>query len=101
MARPKRNFNPEFRQEAAELVLDQDYTIKEAAKAMNVGQSTMDNWVRRLKKEKKGKQTNSAPISAEQRRIKELEQQVKRIERENEILKKATALLMSDSLKDI
>ena len=101
MARPKHNFNPEFRQEAAELVLDQDYTIKEAAKAMNVGQSTMDNWVRRLKKEWKGKQTNSAPISAEQRRIKELEQQVKRIERENEILKKATALLMLDSLKDI
>ena len=101
MARPKRNFNPEFRQEAAELVLDQDYTIKEAAKAMNEGQSTMDNWVRRLKKESKGKQTNSAPISAEQRRIKELEQQVKRIERENEILKKATALLMLDSLKDI
>ena len=37
--RPKRNFSPEFRLEAAQLVVDQNYSVREAAKAMNVGNS--------------------------------------------------------------
>lgn len=37
------NFNPEFRLEAAELVIDQHYTVTTVvATAMNVGKSTMD-----------------------------------------------------------
>ncbi len=39
-------FLPEFRQEAAQLVVDQAYSIREAADAMSVGKSTMDKWVR-------------------------------------------------------
>ena len=37
-------------------------------------------------------------MTPEQKRIQDLEAQVRRLEREKEILKKATALLMSDSL---
>ncbi len=36
----KRHFKPEFRQEVAELVLDKNYSVKEAATAMGVGNST-------------------------------------------------------------
>ena len=46
--RPKRNFSPEFRLEAAQLVVDQNYSVRQAAEAMNVGHSTMDKWVRQL-----------------------------------------------------
>lgn len=38
----KRNFPPEFRLESAQLVIDQGYSVKEAATAMNVGKSTRD-----------------------------------------------------------
>lgn len=38
-------------------------------------------------------------ITPEQRRIQELEACIRRLEREKEILKKATALLMSDTLE--
>ncbi|EKT0593751.1 transposase, partial [Morganella morganii] len=37
----KRNFSAEFRRESAQLVVDQNYTVADAAKAMNVGLSTM------------------------------------------------------------
>jgi transposase len=40
----------------------------------------------------------SKAMTPEQKRIQDLEAQVRRLEREKEILKKATALLMSDSL---
>lgn len=93
------NFTPEFRLESAQLVLDQGYSIKEAAEAMNVGKSTMDKWVRQLKDERDGITPKATPMTPDQLKIRELEKKIKRIEMEKEILKKATALLASDSFK--
>ncbi|MCW0323767.1 hypothetical protein NB714_004628 [Pantoea dispersa] len=98
--RNRRNFSPEFRLEAAQLVLDQHYTVAAAATAMNVGKSTMDKWVRQLKEERAGKSPKASPMTPEQLRIRELEKRLQRVEMENDILKKATALLMSDSLNN-
>ncbi len=41
----KRNFSAEFKRESAQLVVDQNYTVADAAKAMDVGLSTMTRWV--------------------------------------------------------
>lgn len=97
----RRTFTPEFKLEAAQLVLNQNYSIREAATAMNVGKSTMDKWVRQLKSEHNGTANHPNAISPDQRKIQELEKRIKRIELEKEILKKATALLMSDSMNNL
>jgi len=95
-------FTSEFRLESAQLVVDQKYSVREAAEAMGVGKSTMDKWVRQLKTERSGGQVGTAmPLSPDQRKIRELENRIKRIELEKEILKKATALLMSDSMRNL
>jgi transposase len=52
----RRTFTPEFKLEAAQLVVEQNYSIREAASAMNVGKSTMGQWVRQLKMNFKGLQ---------------------------------------------
>lgn len=46
--RNRRDFSTEFCLEAAQLVLDQHYSLVAAATTMNVGRSTMDKWVRQL-----------------------------------------------------
>jgi transposase len=94
----RRNFSPEFRLEAAQLVVDQGHTIREAATAMNVGHSTMDRWVGQLRKERQGVTPTASAMTPDQQRIKALEKELKRIKTHNTILKKATALLMSDEL---
>jgi transposase len=95
-------FTPEFRLESAQLVVDQNYSVREAAEAMGVGISTMDKWVRQLRVERSGGQIESAtPMIPDQRKIRELENRIKRIELEKEILKKATALLISDSMSNL
>ena len=48
-------FSPEFRLEASQLVVDQNYTVRAAAQAMSVGISTMAKWVAQLKLESQGK----------------------------------------------
>ncbi len=62
---------------------------------MDVGLSTMTRWVKQLRDERQGNKSLHYP---EQIEIRELRKKLQRIEMENEILKKATALLMSDSL---
>jgi len=94
--RTRPTFSPEFRLEASQLVVDQNYTVIAAAKAMNGGISTMAKWVAQLKQERQGKP--ATPMTPDQLKIRELEKRIARIEMEKEILKKATALLMSDSL---
>lgn len=98
--RTRRLFSPEFRLESAQLVLDQNYSVVEAVQAMNVGKSTMDKWVRQLKEERQGKTPKASPMTPDQIEIRELRKKVARLEEHNEILKKATALLMSDSLNN-
>src|SRR5690554_4191345 len=88
--RPKRNYSPEFRLEAAQLVVDQNYTVRESADAMSVGYSTMDKWVRQLRQERNGETPKATPMTPDQLRIRELENRIRRIEMEKDILKKAT-----------
>lgn len=99
--RTRLTFSPGFRHEAAQLVVEKGYTIREAAESMGVGLSTMDKWVKQLRASPSGQSVKGAPVTSEQQRIRELEKKIKRIETENEILKKATALLMSDSLNNL
>ena len=98
MKKTKRSFSPEFRLECAQLVVDQGYTVRAACDSMGVSKSTLENWVRQFRKERQGETPKASALTPEQRRIQELEKQVRRIEMEKDILKKATALLMSDSL---
>jgi transposase len=95
----KPNFKPEFRLEVAQLVVDKGYSVREAAEAMDVGKSTVDKWVRQLKQERDGISPTATPLTEDKLKIRELEKYIRRIEEEKEILKKATALLMSDSIK--
>ncbi|HEM8303623.1 TPA: IS3 family transposase, partial [Providencia stuartii] len=86
--RIRRLFSAEFKLEAAQLVLDQSYSVVEAANAMGVGKSTMDKWVRQLKLERKGISPKASPMTPEQVEIRELKKKIARLEEHNEILKK-------------
>jgi len=87
-------------QESASLVVDKGYTMREAYEAVGVSESAMRDWVKRLQQERGGiTPIVGKALTPEQRHIQALEAKIKRIEREKEILKKATALLMSDSIK--
>ena len=84
----RRTFSPEYRLKAAQLVLDQNYSVANAAKAMKAGVSTMDKWVRQLKDEREDRSPIVTPTTPEQLEIRDLKKQKQRIEMEYDILKK-------------
>jgi len=97
MKKTRPTFSAEFKLEAAQLVVDQGYSHKEASEAMGVGLSTMNKWVRQLRDERQGKTPKASALTPEQIEIQQLKKRIKYLEEEKDILKKATALLMSDS----
>jgi transposase len=87
----RRTFTSEYKQECAELVTKHGYQVKEAAQAMNVGLSSLQKWLRQYRNEMSGITPKATAITPEQKRIQELEVQVKQLKRDKDLLKKASA----------
>ena len=94
MSKQRRTFSAEFKREAAALVLDQGYSHIDACRSLGVVDSALRRGVKQLEAERQGVKA----LTPEQQKIQELEARINRLEREKAILKKATALLMSDEL---
>ncbi len=98
MTTKRRTFSPEFKREAADLVLPQSYSYLQACEALGVGETALRRWVTQLSSERSGITPKTKALTSDQQRIQVLEKRVKRLELEKKILKKATALLMSDEM---
>lgn len=97
--RPK--YSPEFRLEVAQQVVDEHHSVRYVAEAMGLGISTVDKWARQLRQERQGNLSSATPLTPNQLKIRELERKLKRLEEDNDILKKASALLMQDSINGL
>ncbi|MDR6504251.1 transposase [Burkholderia ambifaria] len=96
MSKQRHTFSPE---QAACLVLDQGYSHMEASRSVGVGETVLRRWVHQLQMERQGVTPHGKAITADQQRIQELEARIERLEREKAILKKTTALLMSEGIE--
>ncbi|MFC6205586.1 transposase [Psychrobacter urativorans] len=100
MTNKRREYSREFKLEAISLVVDHKRKVAEVAESLGVGVSTLDNWVRKYRLEQQGvAPTQGLALTDEQRELQQLRKDNKRLRMERDILKKASALLASDSLK--
>jgi transposase len=89
VARKYQKYSPEFREEAARLVVENQRGIAEVAREIGVGETTLGNWVRDYRKAHAG---DEPPLELSERaRLRELERRNRELEMENAFLKKAAA----------
>ena len=84
----RRKFSREFREEAVKLVESEGVKVSEAARDLGISESTLHNWVR---KSREALLDPSSAKSEELAELKRLRKEVRRLEMERDILKKATA----------
>ena len=90
-------YTREFKMRAASMVIDDSCPVPDVCASLNIGPTALRRWVDQVRKERKGQPVSGTKaITEDQRQIQELKARIKRLEMEAEILKKATALLMSD-----
>ena len=71
----------------------------DACRSVGVAESVLRRWVQQMGEERQGRTPANPAMTTDQRRIQELEARIERLEREKTILKKATALLMSEGVE--
>jgi transposase len=80
------------------MVLDQGFSCREVCRQLDLGETGLRRWVEQLQFERDGGVPKAVALTDDQRKIQELESRIHRLEREKAILKKATALLVSDEI---
>ena len=90
MSKIRNQFTTEFKQECVNLVVNQGYSMVQAASAMQVGLSSMQRWVGQYKQELLGVTPQARAFTPEQQRIQALEAENRQLKRDNDLLKKAS-----------
>jgi transposase len=89
MARKYQKFNPEFREQAAKLVVEGGRSTAEVAREYGIGETTLGNWVKKYRLDHAGEEP---PLELPERaELAELRRRVREQEMELAFLKKAAA----------
>ena len=84
-----RKFSPEFREEAARMVVETSRPIADVARELGINETSLGNWVRAYRQKHAG---DEPPLQLSERaRLRELERRNRELEVENAFLKKAAA----------
>jgi len=89
----RRRHTEEFKREAVKLIAEKGYTVSEAARNLGVHVSLLRRWREELEAESKGE----ALSRDEREELRRLRAEVKRLQMEREILKKAAAFFAKES----
>ena len=92
----KKRYNREFQLQACRLVVDQGYTIKEAAERLGISTWTIREWIKKYRS--KGELPAADQPVPEAEELKRLRKEVKQLQLKNELLKKTAAYFAKDCM---
>jgi transposase len=97
MRRQRKTFSKEFKREAVALVTEHGYSYAEAGRSLDIDAKLVGRWRRELDAAEGEAFPGKGKLPPMQQRIRNLENQVKRLQMEKDILKKATAFFAKES----
>ena len=92
----RKRYNREFQIQACRLVVEQGYSLREASERLGPSSWTIRDWIRKYRAN--GELPPADQPAPEAEELKRLRKEVKQLQMENEILKKAAAYFAKDSL---
>jgi transposase len=95
-------YTKQFREQAVKLVTEHGYNAHQAARELGIADTTLESWLKKIgwKREPIVERPVSEDPTVLAIEVRELRKQVKQLEMEKEILKKATAYFANQHLRD-
>ena len=94
MVQKRRTISPEFKEEAAKMVIDGSRSVIEVAREIGVHEQTLRNWLTAYRKAHAGEEP---PLTISERaRLRELEAEVRELRLKSEFLGKAAAFFAQE-----
>lgn len=97
MTKPRQTYSAEQKREYAKLMVHEGYSNQEIERISGACKSAIGRWKKQYQEELSGITPKGSALTPEHQRIQALEKQLKRAQRDNEILKKATAFFIRDN----
>lgn len=95
MGAARKKYTPEYKAEAVELVIGSGKPVAEIARDLGIHEATLGNWVNLAKRN--GTIVEKPVTSDERARLRELEDEVRKLRMERDFLKKAAAWFASQN----
>ncbi len=92
-----KKYTKEFKLDAISLVRDQNLNIAEASRNLGVNPQMLGRWIKEEENEDGQAFRGNGKLTPDQEEIRKLKAQVKRLEMEREILKKATVFFAKET----
>ena len=94
MPERRKQYSPEFREEAVKMVIETSQPIAKVARDLNIVEGTLGSWVAAYRREHVGEEP---PLTVSERaRLRELEKEVRELRMKAEFLGKAAAFFAQE-----
>ncbi len=93
----RQTYSKEFKLDAIALVREQNYSTAEAARNLELPPQILGRWIKEAENDDGHAFRGNGKLTPEQEEIRKLKAQVKRLEMEREILKKATVFFAKET----
>lgn len=93
----RKQYTKEFKLDAISLVLEQGYKQAEAARSLGINVNMLGRWIKERQHDEGQAFRGNGKLTPEQEEIRQLKGQVKRLEMEKDILKKATVFFAKET----
>ena len=93
----RKKYSKEFKLDAIALVTEQGYSKAEAARSLDINPNMLGRWINELEQQDNQAFRGNGKLTDEQAEIRRLKEQVRRLEMEKDILKKATVFFAKET----
>ena len=92
----RRRYTTEFKKDAIDLVIKNEYSCNDAARRLGIGSSMLARWLRESRDDESALEAGQPTTKQLKDEIRQLKAENKRLEMEREILKKAAAFFAKE-----
>ena len=96
MARQRKTFDISLKLEVVRMIKEQGLSVQNVSESMSIGPTAIRRWIVLYGGDKKGLAVIGKPLSAEEQRIRQLEQENRQLKEDVALLKKASAFFARD-----
>jgi transposase len=93
----RKQYSKEYKLDAVSLVLDQGYTVSEAAMSLEVNRNVLRRWINEFQSDDGQAFRGNGKLTPEQAEIRRLKEENRRLKMEKEVLKKATVFFAKET----
>lgn len=93
----RKKYSKEYKLDAVSLVLDQKYTVTEAARSLGINANMLRRWIREFRSDDGHAFRGNGKLTPEQQELRRLREENRRLKMEKEILKKATVFFAKET----